>query len=66
MRPRTGLDVLRKRKPKVPAGIRTPGFPPGILVIIPTTPRHPLAKYIKSDTDVLFFVLVWPWCRLSL
>jgi hypothetical protein len=66
MGPTAGLDVLRKRKPKLPAGIRTPGFPTRIPVIIPTTPRHPLDKYIISNTDILFIVLVWPWGRLSL
>ena len=66
MGPRSGLDVLRNSKPKVPAGIRTLGFPTGILVIIPTTPRHPLGKYIKSNTDIVLIVLVWPWGRLSL
>jgi hypothetical protein len=64
--PRAGLDILTKRKPEVPAGIRTPGFPTPILVIIPTAPRHPLGKYIMSNTDILFIVLVWPWGRLSL
>ena len=56
--PRAGLDVLRKRKPKVPAGIRTPGFPNPILVIIPTSPRHPLDKHRKSNTDIYCISLV--------
>jgi hypothetical protein len=32
--PRAGLDVLRKKKPKVPDGIRTPGCPTRILVVL--------------------------------
>ena len=61
---RSGL--LGKRKPLVPAGTRTPDFPTLILAIIPTTPRHPLSKYILSKINILFIVLVVYLTTLSL